>query len=652
MKIFRRLCLGLVLVLMPISSLTFVRAASVADLTKSIETKKAEISATQAKVDQLNKDLVAATGALELMKKDMDEACALTNKQEDEVGAWETGDCGDMVGDLIFAELISESEKSTYEEKCSACQAAYKKYMYSPANQVKASLNQAKSDLEFKKSQLAALEKQLEQAKESEKALDNPDYKTIQNLYNEAQTMSVSDCGSKLNDVTSGYDAVKKAESDAKDSLLNGVKSVSSELKTAQSAYDKAKAAYDTQCSDQEETVAETEEGNLEGENVDSTTEDPKAEETAATAEEKSGENATATETPTATEKDANLALSAYEKEIAKAEEWMTTTEGRRNYVPTKELREDLAPILENAEAAMLAEDWYTAMMNYNEATTKVLSANVRFLDRDYLELSDKNFDSILVDNKIVHIAGGFEGQNEERVGKTFFTKILPMVNRVIGVIGILYLIILGVKFILAQGDEEKMGKYKDQAIWLIIGLGLVSVAEFVGFDIFDPSQRDVLSDAAAKPFYEKLMQVVRFFEYVAMGLVLVNGIISGYKLITSGEEEETVSQEKKFLKSFIIGTIFILMAEVIVRVLSYQDSDLSTTQDILIQEVAGILNFVLTFIGGVAVLMLIMSSIYYVTSFGNEDQMNRAKRMIITAIGGIVIAFSAFTIAQFLVNH
>ena len=604
MKIFRHLFWGLVLVLMTFSSLTFVQAAECDGSPEQTTFCHVYLSAS-GWIEDDNSDAISG---VKVYVPGPNKSATTNSSGEFTVSfrhyPFRTNGDGTSEGEnrVLF-------EKDGYKKK---------KVMISYTNLSQSSDIDMGSIEIIKDSATTSLE-------------NNKDYQASLKLVNEAQTMAASDCGSKIETVTSGARTIEANLNSSKESFINGF-NTNDALPSIKANYKEIKTAYDEECI--KTTTSATEDGDPKGETLNP------------------DENEEEQETPPATQAGADRAFSAYQKEIAKAEEWMTSTEGRRNYIPTKELRDEINPILENASTAILAEDWKTATFNYNEATNKVLSANAQFRDREYLELSDKNFDSILVDNKIIHIGGNFEGKNEERLGKTFFTKILPMINRLVGVLGILYLLILGVKFILAQGEDEKMSQYKDQAVWLIVGLGLVSVAEFVGFDIFDPNQKDVLSDASAKPFYDKLMQIVRFFEYIAMGLVLVNGIISGYKLITSGEEEETVSQEKKFLKSFIIGTIFILMAEVIVRVLAYQDENLQTTQDILIQEVSGIINFILTFIGGVAMLMLIVSGIYYVTSFGDEDQMGRAKRMILTSIGGIAIAFSAYTIAQFLVNH
>jgi uncharacterized RDD family membrane protein YckC len=144
-------------------------------------------------------------------------------------------------------------------------------------------------------------------------------------------------------------------------------------------------------------------------------------------------------------------------------------------------------------------------------------------------------------------------------------------------------------------------------------------------------------------------MDVVRFFEYGAGAFMLINAVLAGYHLIMSGEKEETISQEKKFLQSLLMGSALILMAEIIVRVLSFQDDPQVTTQ-IVVAEVAGIVNFSLSFVAILAMSMLVLASLYFVISFGDEDQTTRAKRMVKTSIVGVIITSASYVLVRFLI--
>ena len=100
---------------------------------------------------------------------------------------------------------------------------------------------------------------------------------------------------------------------------------------------------------------------------------------------------------------------------------------------------------------------------------------------------------------------------------------------------------------------------------------------------------------------------------------------------------------------NFVLGVLFILSAEIIIRIASNYDG-VDTTLNIAIGEVGSIINLILTFLAGASGFMLVLASLYYVTNFGNEEQTGRAKKIIIGCISGLVIAFSSFVLSQFLI--
>lgn len=63
------------------------------------------------------------------------------------------------------------------------------------------------------------------------------------------------------------------------------------------------------------------------------------------------------------------------------------------------------------------------------------------------------------------------------------------------------------------------------------------------------------------------------------------------------------------------------------------------------------IVNIMLFIVGAVAVIMLIIGGIRYVTSNGAQDQVTSAKNTIMYAIIGIIVAILAFAIVNFVVE-
>lgn len=287
--------------------------------------------------------------------------------------------------------------------------------------------------------------------------------------------------------------------------------------------------------------------------------------------------------------------------------------------------------------------------------------------NRNIIPLKAQNYDTVIRENIISRYVdeAEFEASTENFFreilrGKDSRTRrIVYLVNVILGSIALLWLFILGVRFVLSQGDEEKLQKYKAQFGWIILGLVIIAIAEYAAFDIWDPADptnTGLDEDTPSQRFADKLNIVKTYIQYIIGGIMLITMMMSGYDLIVGSENDETIEKEKKFFQSFFFGAFFILIAEVMVRLFAAQDTSgqyigTAAAAEQGITEIVGIVNFVLSFVGGCAFVMMILASLYYVISFGDEDQMNRAKRIILSSVIGIIVAFSSYTLIRFMIR-
>lgn len=69
-------------------------------------------------------------------------------------------------------------------------------------------------------------------------------------------------------------------------------------------------------------------------------------------------------------------------------------------------------------------------------------------------------------------------------------------------------------------------------------------------------------------------------------------------------------------------------------------------------QELIGLLiKSALTFIGIIFIALMVYGGFLYMTGGGKEDKVKKAKDIIIAAVIGLVIVFSAYAIATFVLN-
>lgn len=76
-----------------------------------------------------------------------------------------------------------------------------------------------------------------------------------------------------------------------------------------------------------------------------------------------------------------------------------------------------------------------------------------------------------------------------------------------------------------------------------------------------------------------------------------------------------------------------------------------ASAQGTLGQNVIIIINYILGFLGLIAVIFLIYAGILMVTAGGNDDQIGKARKIITYAVIGIVIILLSFTIVTFVTN-
>lgn len=116
----------------------------------------------------------------------------------------------------------------------------------------------------------------------------------------------------------------------------------------------------------------------------------------------------------------------------------------------------------------------------------------------------------------------------------------------------------------------------------------------------------------------------------------------------------------KKALKKAIIATVIMATALTIFNVAPVSFAQLISPNDqpsLIASQTGGegdikelakkILNFVLTFLGFIAVAFIIYGGFLYVGSGGNDENTGKAKKIIINAIIGIIIIFASFAIVN-----
>lgn len=130
--------------------------------------------------------------------------------------------------------------------------------------------------------------------------------------------------------------------------------------------------------------------------------------------------------------------------------------------------------------------------------------------------------------------------------------------------LGVFMLIVAGFRLIFAAGNEEEQTKVKKQITWLVVGLFIIGIAEFVVQDILFPNK------GAQIPDVNKGIQLLVKFTNFASAFISIAAFIAlmygGFLYVTAGGNEEGTQNAKKVFTGAIIAMLLGLGAFALVN--------------------------------------------------------------------------------------
>ncbi len=236
-------------------------------------------------------------------------------------------------------------------------------------------------------------------------------------------------------------------------------------------------------------------------------------------------------------------------------------------------------------------------------------------------------------------------------------------------VIAVLFIIFMGVRYVTSGGDEEAIKKSTKGLLLSLLALAMISmsqeVAEIVGF--YDSNAAfNTLSDGGiiskdnlierVTLFDTRVEIIMVFIKYFVAGLAVLMLIINGVKLVVGGGEEENIKKARNGVAYSLGGLLLLYFGNTFVTKVFYSvDKDTLPTTGVEpqidlgrgLQEIVGITNFIVSFVGPLLMLLILIGGVMYLTSAGEEEKMNKAKRLVVAAIIGVIVIYGAFAIVS-----
>lgn len=264
--------------------------------------------------------------------------------------------------------------------------------------------------------------------------------------------------------------------------------------------------------------------------------------------------------------------------------------------------------------------------------------------------------DQILQGSGLENFSGGYHRLASVDAGADIITSVIftaiDFLKYLLGGVAVLFVIVSGIRLIIAgKKIDEVSEKQKENFKYIIYGLVLVITADELVTRVFFGDYGECLQSAqnaqeCARTGSSLVKGIYSLILAVMASIAVLVLVIAAFRLVTAYGNEETIKKETNRIKMSVIGLLVAASGEFVVKRLVFRTGgtsqlDLVETQRFIYKFV----NFISGFIGAAAFAMLFYGGYLYVASFGNDEQTGKAKKIIIGAIIGIVIAIAAFGI-------
>ncbi len=252
-----------------------------------------------------------------------------------------------------------------------------------------------------------------------------------------------------------------------------------------------------------------------------------------------------------------------------------------------------------------------------------------------------------------------YVGTTGEKWIKNLLLNIARDLRVIVFALVLLIGIILVIKLIFWENTEEEQKKLKMWILWASIWIMVMQIAFSVYKILFD---KDVwallwrsLSERIIEPFTDMLMLFASFI-FIAMW------IYAFYKIVTAGWDDDKVSKWKTTIVQAIIWFIVIKFADIIVTntfnpdcgwwwILSYYGTNICENITDNAKIITTLLNWVNSFLAIIIVLMIMYAGFLVLTSSGDSDKHDKAKKILLYVWIWLLILFTSYLILTFFIR-
>lgn len=224
--------------------------------------------------------------------------------------------------------------------------------------------------------------------------------------------------------------------------------------------------------------------------------------------------------------------------------------------------------------------------------------------------------------------------------------------------VAVLFMVVMGVRMVAAGRDNSEVETASKNYIrYALEGLMVIFIADAVvrsvAFGIEGDIFREGTSGAAqygnqASSFLAGIYNLVE----VIIGAVAVFMLVTaGMRYVAASASEDQIQVAKRQIQWSLGGLFVIAVSEFVIKGILFQEQGtklgFSNAKTLMIQ----VTNFAAGTIGTFAFIFMIYAGYLYVTAAGKEDNVSKAKTILMQAAIGMILAAGAFAITTSIVS-
>lgn len=223
--------------------------------------------------------------------------------------------------------------------------------------------------------------------------------------------------------------------------------------------------------------------------------------------------------------------------------------------------------------------------------------------------------------------------------------------------LAILFIVIMGIRMVAAgRENEEVITKSKNFIRYALEGLIVIFMADSI-IEVFFGPEGEVLR-GGEEGAIEAGKKVSTLFRGVYSLIQVVIGAIAVFVLVTAGMRyvggsfsEDQIAKAKKQITWAVVGLFIVAISEFVVKDILFKETGTALGVEEAKQLFVQVTNFIAGTVGTLSFVFLFYAGYLYAFGVQNEDNVAKAKKIIIGAVIGIILALAAFGITNTIVN-